>query len=49
MSAPPTPQLDLQKIIEWLRQNWIIVLIAIIVLVLVLRLVRGGRRRVIIE
>lgn len=38
-------QFDLQAIIDWVKRNWVLVVIAIVVLLIVFR----RRRRIIIE
>ncbi len=35
--------------VEWLKRNWLIVVVGLVVLAIVLRLVGGRRRRIIIE
>ena len=35
------------NVVEWLKKNWLIVLIALVVLLFVLRIVRG--RRVVVQ
>lgn len=45
-----TTQLDVGKVIEWIKRYWFILLVALIVLMIVMRMSGfGGRRRIIIE
>ncbi|MEM3488696.1 MAG: hypothetical protein QXO75_03420 [Nitrososphaerota archaeon] len=39
--------IDYQKVIDWIKQNWILVVIILIVIALVMRMFK--RRRIIIE
>jgi type II secretory pathway component PulF len=47
MQTTTTTTFDWQKIADWVKQNWVLVLVGIIVLVIVLRLLRGRPRAVI--